>query len=102
MICNTHTEPSVTRRARIVDVAPRALERKCLRPREKELVAKIMEGKSTKLIAYEMHLSYESAKQYLRRVFTVLGVHSRVELLARCLDERRGNVKSSSGRICCL
>jgi DNA-binding NarL/FixJ family response regulator len=40
------------------------------------------QGRSTKQIAAELHLSTETVKNHLRRLVQALGVHSRLEAVA--------------------
>jgi DNA-binding NarL/FixJ family response regulator len=40
------------------------------------------QGRSTKQIAAELHLSIETVRNHIRRLFRALGVHSRLEAVA--------------------
>ena len=40
------------------------------------------QGRSTKRIAAELHLSTETVRNHIRRLFRALGVHSRLEAVA--------------------
>jgi len=51
-----------------------------LSPREQQIVALIQEAKSNKQIAYELHLTEGTIKEYLYRIFRKLHVSSRTEL----------------------
>lgn len=59
------------------------LERTALTTRERELVVRLASGRSTKEIAAQMRLTRQSVNTYLKRIYAKVGVHSRVELLAR-------------------
>lgn len=54
-----------------------------LTPREKDVVGKLVAGASTRDIAQSTGLTVSTVNTYLKRIFAKLGVHSRVELLAR-------------------
>lgn len=73
--------PSILRRA--PDVALRELRRAPLTPRERDVVGLLVAGSSTRAIASETGLTVSTVNTYLKRIFAKLGVHSRVELVAR-------------------
>ena len=60
-----------------------ALERMPLTPREREVVALLVTGSGTRAIASTTGLTVSTVNTYLKRIFAKLGVHSRVELVAR-------------------
>jgi two-component system nitrate/nitrite response regulator NarL len=53
-----------------------------LAPREKEVLARIVEGQSTKQMACAMSISNGTVRMYVRNVLTTLGAHSRLEVAA--------------------
>jgi LuxR family maltose regulon positive regulatory protein len=59
------------------------------------------QGRSTKQIAAELHVSTETVRNHIRRLFRALGVHSRLEAVAagRSLGEAGapGNETSGAG-----
>ncbi len=60
-----------------------ALARTPLTPRECHIVELLASGRTTRQIATEAGLTVSTVNTYLKRVFAKLGVHSRVELIAR-------------------
>ncbi|MFT5353316.1 MAG: DNA-binding CsgD family transcriptional regulator [Polyangiales bacterium] len=60
-----------------------SLARTSLTPRERHIVELLVSGRSTKQIASDAGLTVSTVNTYLKRVFAKLGVHSRVELVAR-------------------
>jgi DNA-binding CsgD family transcriptional regulator len=60
-----------------------ALQRAPLTPRERDVVALLVAGSSTREIASRTGLTVATVNTYLKRIFSKLGVHSRVELVAR-------------------
>ena len=60
-----------------------ALKRAPLTPRERDVVSLLVSGASTRDIADRTHLTVATVNTYLKRIFSKLGVHSRVELVAR-------------------
>lgn len=59
------------------------LERTPLTRREKEVVALLVSGATTRGIAEQTRLTVATVHTYLKRIYSKLGVHSRVELVAR-------------------
>jgi DNA-binding CsgD family transcriptional regulator len=53
-----------------------------LTPRLVEVLRLLEQGHSTKQIANELHLSPETVRNHIRRLFRALGVHSRLEAVA--------------------
>ena len=53
-----------------------------LTPRQAEVLHLLEQGRSTKQIAQELQLSTETVRNHIRRLFRVLGVHSRLEAVA--------------------
>jgi DNA-binding CsgD family transcriptional regulator len=64
------------------------LDRTPLTPRERDVVGRLMSGSSTRQIAESTGLTVATVNTYLKRIFAKLGVHSRVELLARVSGTR--------------
>jgi two-component system nitrate/nitrite response regulator NarL len=71
------------RQARIVDDRD-------LTPRERQVLALLVQGKSTTAIAVAMHVGKATLHAHLQHLFIKLGVHSRLELVAYAM--RRGIV----------
>jgi DNA-binding NarL/FixJ family response regulator len=53
-----------------------------LTARQVEVLRLLEQGRSTKQIAAELHLSTETVRNHIRRLFRALGVHSRLEAVA--------------------
>jgi DNA-binding NarL/FixJ family response regulator len=53
-----------------------------LTPRQVEVLGLLEQGRSTKQIAAELHLSAHTVRNHVRRLFEALGVHSRLEAVA--------------------
>ena len=53
-----------------------------LTPRQVEVLRLLEQGRSTKQIAAELHLSSETVRNHIRRLFRALGVNSRLEAVA--------------------
>jgi DNA-binding CsgD family transcriptional regulator len=74
--------PSLDGRRRTNEIQSR-LDRSPLTKREKEVVALLVSGASTRQIAEHTSLTVATVHTYLKRIYSKLGVHSRVELVAR-------------------
>jgi DNA-binding CsgD family transcriptional regulator len=61
------------------------LDRTPLTKREKEVVSLLVSGASTRAIAEQTKLTVATVHTYLKRIYSKLGVHSRVELVARMM-----------------
>jgi PAS domain S-box-containing protein len=53
-----------------------------LTPRQVQVLRLLEQGRSTKQIAAELHLSTETVRNHVRRLFKALGVNSRLEAVA--------------------
>ncbi len=53
-----------------------------LTPRHVEVLRLLEQGRSTKQIAAELHLSTETVRNHIRRLFRALGVNTRLEAVA--------------------
>ena len=74
---------SVVHTRRSGEELQRFLERSALTPRECDVVGLLTSGGSTREIAERTGLTTATVNTYLKRIFSKLGVHSRVELVAR-------------------
>jgi DNA-binding CsgD family transcriptional regulator len=66
-----------------IEEVSEALHKAPLTPRERDVVALLMSGASTRQIASETHLTVGTVHTYLKRIYPKLGVRARVELVAR-------------------
>jgi DNA-binding CsgD family transcriptional regulator len=73
------------------------LERTPLTPRERDVVGRLLSGSSTRQIAESTGLTVATVNTYLKRIFAKLGVHSRVELVAR-VTGTRGVIPAQPGK----
>jgi DNA-binding CsgD family transcriptional regulator len=77
------------------------LKRAPLTPRERDVVSLLVSGASTREIASRTGLTVSTVNTYLKRIFSKLGVHSRVELVARMAGTApmsRDHVKTDEAR----
>lgn len=61
-----------------------------LTPREKELLEHLAKGMVPKEAAAEMGISYETARDYLKRIYQKMGVRSRTEAVLRFVQASAG------------
>lgn len=66
-----------------------------LTPRERDVVGRLVSGASTREISDATGLTISTVNTYMKRIFAKLGVHSRVELLARVTGTHRGRTAAA-------
>src|SRR3954451_22642597 len=76
----THSQQRVCPGCRKPKAAKEGLVQRDLTVRERQVVALIRFGKPNKEIAYELHLTEGTVKEYLNRIFRKLEVNNRTEL----------------------
>ena len=59
-----------------------------LTPREKELLACIVEGLSYKMIADRLNISYETVRSHIKKIYEKLHVASVTEVVAKAINQR--------------
>ena len=67
-----------------------------LTPRQVEVLRLLEQGRSTKQIAAELHLSPETVRNHIRRLFQALGVNSRLEAVAAARAQSVSSVESGT------
>jgi PAS domain S-box-containing protein len=66
-----------------------------LTPRQAEVLRLLEQGRSTKQIAQELHLSTETVRNHIRHLLRALGVHTRLEAVAVARHGRSAEVPAS-------
>lgn len=56
--------------------------------REKETLTLLCKGNSYKMIAKELHLTYETVRTYIKNIYEKLQVHSATEAVSKAINER--------------
>jgi DNA-binding NarL/FixJ family response regulator len=59
-----------------------------LTPREKEVLACIVEGLSYKMIADKLSISYETVRSHIKKIYEKLHVASLTEAVAKAINQR--------------
>lgn len=70
------------------DLSEAFLSRYGITDREREIILKVIEGKSNADIASELFISLATVKTHLHNIYTKMGVESRFDLLARVRSDR--------------
>lgn len=65
-----------------------AIDLYALTPREVEILAQLVEGKSYKMVGAALHISYNTVNSHVRHIYDKLHVHSLGEVVAKALKER--------------
>ena len=68
--------------------APDGLARYGLSEREADVLRALVSGKGYKEIAYDLHISVDTVRSHIRKVYRKLQVHSAPEAVARAIRER--------------
>jgi len=68
--------------------APDGLARYGLSEREADVLRSLVSGKGYKEIAYDLHISVDTVRSHIRKVYRKLQVHSAPEAVARAIRER--------------
>jgi DNA-binding NarL/FixJ family response regulator len=67
--------------------------------REKQIVDLVCQARQNKEIAYQLHLSEGTIKEYLNRIFRKISVKNRTELAVWALTTQRVSVADTSRRL---
>lgn len=66
---------------------PKAKQDYLLTPKEKEILALLVDGNSYKMVAGEMNISYHTVNTHIRHIYEKLHVHSVGEAVAKAIKE---------------
>lgn len=66
---------------------PKAKQDYLLTPKEKEILALLVDGNSYKMVAAEMNISYHTVNTHIRHIYEKLHVHSVGEAVAKAIKE---------------
>ena len=67
-----------------------ALEREQLSPAQTQVLKLLLKGLSEEEIAEHLFISIQTVHSHAKRIYRILGVHSRAQLLARYLSQKDG------------
>jgi len=59
-----------------------------LTPREREILTSLSRGNSTKLIAIECGITFETVRSHIKKIYEKLHVHSQTEAVSKALKEK--------------
>jgi len=69
-------------------VVPEAVPDYNLTPREKEVLACIVDGLAYKMITDKLHISYETVRSHVKKIYEKLHVASLTEVVSKAMKER--------------
>jgi DNA-binding NarL/FixJ family response regulator len=81
-------EAIIVERVRPYRLADRLVRTYGLTPRERDVVAGLSQGWSTRRVAFELDLADYTVQDHLRSIFDKVGVRSRKEVLAKLFFDR--------------
>ena len=73
-----------------------------LSPRERQVIALVLQAKFNKEIAWELRLSEGTVKQYLNRIFMKLRVKSRIELAIWAMTREQQTREQQTPPVVCI
>ena len=70
------------------EIKPAATPDYQLTPREKEVLSCLVNGLSYKMIGAELHISYETVRSHVKKIYEKLHVASLTEVVAKAIHQR--------------
>jgi DNA-binding NarL/FixJ family response regulator len=70
------------------DIRPQEAPDYQLTPREKEVLGCLVNGLSYKMIAADLHISYETVRSHVKKIYEKLHVASLTEMVAKAINQR--------------
>ncbi len=70
------------------NIIPSATHDYQLTPKEKEILQQLVKGKSFKMIADAINVSYETVRTHMKNIYTKLHVNSNTEAVSKVLNEK--------------
>ena len=59
-----------------------------LTQKEKDVLTQLVEGKSFKMIADQLNISYETVRSHMKNIYSKLHVHSNTEAVIKAIKEK--------------
>ena len=70
------------------NITPAAPNNYQLTPKEKEILNEMVSGKSFKMIADVLNISYETVRTHMKNIYAKLHVNSNTEAVSKAMRER--------------
>lgn len=81
----SYMSPSIARKI-VNSYAPKRSQSALLTPRQKEIVAGIVDGKSYKMIAEDLFVSLDTVRSHIKNIYKALEINSKAELIKKSYD----------------
>ena len=81
----SYMSPSIARKI-VNSFAPKQNKSNLLTPRQKEIVAEIVDGKSYKMIANDLFVSIDTVRTHIKNIYKALEINSKAELIKKSYD----------------
>jgi DNA-binding NarL/FixJ family response regulator len=81
----SYMSPSIARKI-VNSFAPKKNQSNLLTPRQKEIVAEIVDGKSYKMIANDLFVSIDTVRTHIKNIYKALEINSKAELIKKSYD----------------
>ncbi|MBU2922924.1 response regulator transcription factor [Winogradskyella psychrotolerans] len=81
----SYMSPSIARKI-VNTFAPKQHQSNLLTPRQKDIVAGIVDGKSYKMIANDLFVSIDTVRTHIKNIYKTLEINSKAELIRKSYD----------------
>lgn len=81
----SYMSPSIARKI-VNTFAPKQHKSNLLTPRQKDIVAGIVDGKSYKMIANDLFVSIDTVRTHIKNIYKTLEINSKAELIRKSYD----------------
>lgn len=81
----SYMSPSIARKI-VNRFAPKQNRSEVLTPRQKDIVAGIVDGKSYKMIANDLFVSLDTVRSHIKNIYKALEINSKAELIKKSYD----------------
>ncbi|TDU40183.1 LuxR family two component transcriptional regulator [Gelidibacter sediminis] len=78
----SYMSPSIARKI-ANHFAPKSVKNQILTPRQQEIVAGIVDGKSYKMIAEDLFVSLDTVRSHIKNIYKTLEINSKAELIKK-------------------
>lgn len=82
----SYMSPSIARKIANHFIPKNPRKSEVLTPRQKEIVQGLVDGLSYKMIGEKLHISHDTVRDHIKRIYRALDVNSKVEVIRKSLD----------------
>lgn len=82
----SYMSPAIARKV-VNHFAPKPKTIELLTPRQQQIVERIVEGKSYKMIAGDLYISIDTVRSHIKKIYSTLQINSKAELIRKSLND---------------